>query len=105
GHDVGRLRASHQGRSMRRAATTAATTSLNIVVFPPGRPPMFSGALATPPSATRLSGVPPDPWLCVPASRRVCLYREGVFPAATLSRRVPRGQTGCRLRRALDLAG
>jgi len=28
------------------------------------------------PSVTRLSGPVPDPWLCVPASQRVCLYRE-----------------------------
>jgi hypothetical protein len=33
-----------------------------------------------PPSATRLSGSRPDPWFCVPASRRVCPYREGVVP-------------------------
>jgi hypothetical protein len=30
-------------------------------------------------SVTRLSGPMPDPWLCAPASRRVCLFREGVF--------------------------
>src|SRR5436305_13444767 len=59
---------------------TAARAVRNMCgLFLPGRPPMFSGALATPPSATRLSGLRPDPWLCVPASRRVCLYREGVF--------------------------
>src|SRR6266852_7029641 len=28
------------------------------------------------PSVTRLSGPGPDPWLCVLASQRVCLYRE-----------------------------
>jgi hypothetical protein len=41
------------------------------------------------PSATRLSGNEPDPWLCVPASRRVCLFREGVFAMTrnTLSKR------------------
>src|SRR4030095_8612676 len=31
------------------------------------------------PSVARLSGRSPDPWHCVPASRRVCLCREGVF--------------------------
>src|SRR2546426_1651250 len=30
------------------------------------------------PSVTRLSDQWPDPWLCVPASRRVCPYRERV---------------------------
>src|SRR3990172_8439049 len=38
----------------------------------PGEP------LVSLPSVTRLSGAWPDPWLCVPASRRVCPYREGV---------------------------
>ena len=37
-----------------------------------GRPPCFLGVTATPPLVTRLSGSGPDPWLCVPASRRVC---------------------------------
>src|SRR2546426_964090 len=31
-------------------------------------------------SVARLSGSSPAPWFCVPASRRVCLYRMGVFP-------------------------
>ena len=29
------------------------------------------------PLAAQLSGCEPDPWLCVPASRRVCLCQEG----------------------------
>src|SRR6266480_1271084 len=65
-------------------------------LFLPGRPPMFSGALATPPSATRLSGLRPDPWLCVPASRRVCLYREGIFPAPSVV------QGGCQYKNHLN---
>src|SRR5438876_1196386 len=32
----------------------------------------------SPSSAARLSGSSPDPWLCVPASRRVCPCRKGV---------------------------
>src|SRR4030095_391518 len=31
------------------------------------------------PSVARLSSRSPDPWHCVPASRRVCLCREGLF--------------------------
>src|SRR5437667_96483 len=38
----------------------------------------------TPSSVARLSGSTPDPWFCVPASRRVCLYRKGVFPRQLL---------------------
>ena len=34
------------------------------------------------PSVARLSGPTPDPWLCVPASRRVCPCREGVSASA-----------------------
>ncbi len=36
------------------------------------------------PSVARLSGPWPHPWLCVPASRRVCPYREGVSALAGL---------------------
>src|SRR5207253_8096325 len=32
------------------------------------------------PSVARPSSASLDPWLCVPASRRVCPCREGVFP-------------------------
>src|SRR5207253_6300923 len=46
------------------------------------------GKLHPCPSVARLSGPLPDPWLCVPASRRVCLFREGLFAAR------PRGCTG-----------
>src|SRR5437867_9878496 len=34
----------------------------------------------TPSSVTRLSGSSPDPWFCVPASRQVCHYEDGVSP-------------------------
>ncbi len=51
-----------------------------------GNPPffaedaMFPGSLTVSlPSAARLSGSLPDPWLCVTASRRLCPYREGVL--------------------------
>src|SRR2546426_4388830 len=49
----------------------------------PRRTPRSRGARRSPvPSVTRPSGEWPDPWLCVPASRRVCLYRgEGVGEA------------------------
>ena len=30
--------------------------------------------------------VSPDPWLCVPASQRVCLFREGVLNQINLLR-------------------
>src|SRR2546426_1650417 len=43
----------------------------------PRRNPRSRGARRSPvPSVTRPSGEWPDPWLCVPASRRGCLYRE-----------------------------
>ena len=58
----------------------------------PGEP------LVSLPSVAWLSSPPgPDPRLCVPASRRVCLYREGVSAFSTLSgcdcqaTRVPEG--------------
>src|SRR5438132_176071 len=37
----------------------------------------------SPSSAARLSGSSPDPWLCVPASRRVCPCRKGVSATYT----------------------
>src|SRR2546425_4015018 len=49
----------------------------------PRRNPRSRGARRSPvPSVTRPSGEWPDPWLCVPASRRVCLYREEVVGEA-----------------------
>src|SRR3989475_1703833 len=49
----------------------------------PRRTPRSRGARRSPvPSVTRPSGEWPDPWLCVPASRRVCLYREEVVSEA-----------------------
>jgi len=40
---------------------------------------MFPGSLhISLPSGARLSGSWPDPRLCVPISRWVCLYRQGV---------------------------
>src|SRR3989454_6073442 len=42
----------------------------------PRRNPRSRGARRSPvPSVTRPSGEWPDPWLCVPASRRGCLFR------------------------------
>jgi hypothetical protein len=38
---------------------------------------VLPGRRACPPSVTRPSGGLPDPWLCGPVLRRVCLYREG----------------------------
>ena len=46
----------------------------------------------------------PDPWLCVPASQRVCLFREGVLNQINLQRFIgidlenltsPHGREGC----------
>ena len=52
--------------------------------LPSGETTNVPGGDRHPPSATRLSGLRPDPWLCVPASRRVCHYREGVFPVESV---------------------
>jgi len=43
-----------------------------------GRPRWSRGVAGSLPSAARLSGWSPGPRLCVPTSRWVCLYREGV---------------------------
>src|SRR5205823_75267 len=36
------------------------------------------------PSAARLSGPLPDPWLCAPASRRVCLFSGSALRCKTV---------------------
>jgi hypothetical protein len=43
---------------------------------------MFPGPLEDPPFGNPAIRPLPDPWLCVPASRRVCLYREGALRVA-----------------------
>src|SRR5438477_8626894 len=52
------------------------------------------------PSVTRLSGACPDPWFCVPASRRVCLYREVV--RLRYVREAREKQWACRFRLVVD---
>src|SRR2546425_12648401 len=57
-----------------------------------GRPRCSRGASISLPSVARPSSTSLDPWLCVPASRRVLPYRGGGFPV--FERVLPRGGQG-----------
>src|SRR5207237_10508786 len=66
-----------EGQDQGREEETRATDTIRPATH--GAPPaaeehQIPGKLHPCPSAARLSGPLPDPWLCAPASRRVCLF-------------------------------
>src|SRR5206468_12375668 len=85
-----RLRSSKQPRRQPRSA------GQNDIVISSCLPPAFSrdwrvSASVSLPSVARPSSAALDPQLCVPASRRVCPYPEGVFLTDLLGRDECRG--------------
>src|SRR5206468_902955 len=83
---AGGERQAGEGGERREEQSAAEATDARAVLGkhrgPPlcGRPRCSRGASISLPSVARPSSASLDPWLCVPASRRVCPCREGVFP-------------------------
>src|SRR6266568_1006839 len=88
-------RATARWEKVRRTAknNSQAERLKDIWGLPPRRPPTTAerpvGSL---PSATRLSGDLPDPWLCVPVSRAGLPSREEVFAISCLSKKGASGR-------------